>query len=102
MTNLLEQAINCDDGDRPAENHPERARHRERRRGQLLFSKDLAQRPRAARPSSASGCRPRRVIRFFLRGDGVAVNQRQTAPGTCPGAFEQIGAAVDRALQPGR
>jgi hypothetical protein len=50
MTNLLAQAVNCDDADRAASIiQGTLAWHRERRRRQLLLPEDLAERPRAAR-----------------------------------------------------
>jgi hypothetical protein len=41
MTNLLQQAINCDAAT-SRQDHPRRARHRERRRCQLLLPEELA------------------------------------------------------------
>jgi hypothetical protein len=42
MANLLEQAINCDDGDLAAKIIQDASRHRERRCRQLLLSEILA------------------------------------------------------------
>ena len=48
MTNLLEQAINCNDGDHAAKIIQDALGIETRRRRQLRLSQDLADRPRAA------------------------------------------------------
>jgi hypothetical protein len=57
MSNLLEQATNCDDGDRAASIIQDALGIEKRRCRQLLFPEDLAGRPRATRPHHTTEAR---------------------------------------------